>query len=158
MLTILALSGSLQDNTEYQRVSNVSIAQRWTNFAAFSAMLASSGVFGEDFGLVSGLAVIVAGLEKKSPTMWERETNLPAALQWLIRASKVIHRDGGRMGTGWDFGSEMWNGRPGFSQERWKFWKDRLEEIQKDGAIIEEVQQLSRTAGVAMGKAERAKK
>lgn len=157
-LTILALSGSLHDKTEYQRASKVSIAQSWTNFHAFSALLASSGIFGEDFGLVSGLAVIVAGLETKSPTSWERERSLPAALQWFSHASKMIYRDGRSMGTEWDSKSESWNGQAGFNKERWKFWKDRLEEIQKDDAIDEEMQQLLRTVGVVMGKAERAKK
>lgn len=108
--------------------------------------------------MVSGLLVIVAALEKESPTSWERETDLPAALQWLIHASKIIYRDGQSMGAGWDLRSEKGVGKAGFSQERWEFWKDRLEELQKSDAIGEEVRQLLRTATVAMGKAERAKK
>lgn len=157
-LIMLALHGSLQDKTEYQRASKISITQRWTNFHAFSALLCSSAIFGTDFGLVNGLVVIVAALEGKSPTSWERERDLPAALQWLVRASKHINRDARSMGSEWDSGSERWNDQAGFSLERWKFWKERVQEIQKEDAIDEEVKQLLRTAGVAMGKAERAKK
>lgn len=62
------------------------------------------------------------------------------------------------MGTDWDSGSELWNGQAGSSQERWKFWKERMEGFQNDDGIDEEVKHLLRMAGVAMGKAERAKK
>ncbi|KAE9970756.1 hypothetical protein BLS_004762 [Venturia inaequalis] len=134
-----SLSTSLQDKIEYQRASNVPIAQRWTNYHAFSAQLATYAFFGNDFDVVSGLLVIVAALEKESPT-------------------KIICRDGQSMGAGCDLRSEKWVGKAGFSQKRWKFWKDRLEELQKSDAIGEKVRQLLRTATVAMGKAERAKK
>ncbi|KAE9973627.1 hypothetical protein EG328_004298 [Venturia inaequalis] len=106
---------------------------------SYDSQLATYAFFGNDFDVVSGLLVIVAALEKESPT-------------------KIIYRDGQSMGAGWDLRSEKGVGKAGFSQERWEFWKDRLEELQKSDAIGEEVRQLLRTATVAMGKAERAKK
>jgi hypothetical protein len=94
MLTVLALNGSLQDKSNYQRASTTPLPQTWINFHAFAAIVASSGIFGDDFAMESGLTVIVAAFEKKSPTGWERDTNIPAATQWLLHASKVISRNG----------------------------------------------------------------
>ncbi|TID23545.1 hypothetical protein E6O75_ATG03181 [Venturia nashicola] len=152
------LSASLRDKTEYQRTFNVPIAQRWTDLHASSALLATSGIFGDDFDLVSGLNVIVAALEVKSPTSWERKTNLPAALQWLQHASKIIYRDGRSTETWWGCNSKRWTGQGGFSRERWRFWRSILEKSQKDEAIDEEVKQLLKAADVAMERADRAKK
>jgi hypothetical protein len=105
--------------------------------------------------MVSGLNVIVAALEKKSPT----DANLRAALQWLIHANKLILRDANSMDTNWDTGSELWHGKEGFSRERWDFWrKERVEEIQRNDGLDEEVKALGRKADVVMGKAERAKR
>jgi hypothetical protein len=119
--------------------------------------MVSSGIFGTDFGMAGGLDVIVSAFEKKSLTAWELELNIPAAIQWLLHATRIILRDGHLMGTDWGTQSELWQGKEGFSRERWNFWKDRLEQIQSQDELDDKTKQLARKASVAMSKAERAK-
>jgi hypothetical protein len=157
MLTILALSASYRDKTSYQRASSTPISAKWVNFHAFSALIASSGIFGNDFAMASGLSVIIAALEKKAPTAWEKETDFPAAMQWLLHANKIIFRHGKAMGAKWGEGSELWHGSQGFSNERWSFWKDRVEQMQSDDGLSDEIKELAMRAATAMRKAERAK-
>jgi hypothetical protein len=131
----------------------------WVNFHAFTAKLASTGIFGVDFAIVSGLDAIVTALEKKAPKISDMETTIPAASPWLIYSAVTILRDGSKMATSWGAESELWHGREGFSRQRWDFWKDRLEQISSSvEGLGDETKQLARKAIVAMGKAERAKK
>lgn len=154
---MLALSVSCRDKTSDQGASSTPLPVKWTNFHAFSASIASSGIFGNDFAMASGLSVIIAALEKKTPTAWDKETDLPAAMQWLLHASKIIFRHGRAMGVDWDEGSELWHGSKGFSKERWSSWKDRVEQIQSDDGLTDEIKELAMRAVTTMGKAQRAK-
>jgi hypothetical protein len=156
-LTKLALRASIEERSNYQRASTISLPQKWINFHAFTATLASTGVFGDDFAMVSGLEVIVSALEKKSPTAWELEANTPAAIQWLLHATKTIFRNGQSIDTNWGAESELWQGKEGFSRQRWNFWKERLERMHNQDGLDDETKQLARKASVAMSKIERMK-
>jgi hypothetical protein len=52
--------------------------------------------------------------------------------------------------------SELWKGKPGFSKERWTFWKERMERMSVREQSSDETREIARSSVVAMGKAERA--
>jgi len=142
------------------RDSSLSIAQRWTNFHAFTATGAQAGVTKFDG---TGLPVIIDALEHNTK-IWERssetirqlEINVPAASQWFLHGSRhLLQLCRNEEKSYFREESELWKGKPGFSKERWEFWKERLAKLVTVEELSEGTRDLARSSGVAMGKAER---
>ncbi|KAH0492640.1 hypothetical protein TgHK011_007585 [Trichoderma gracile] len=90
-------------------------AQSWTNFALWE---------------------LRDGLEEPLPNDQARDTHLTTASEWIIHAGKVLHDEGRKNAQldDWDVralrpGSLFEGGSSGFSQQRWSFWKKRLQEL-----------------------------
>jgi hypothetical protein len=108
------------------------------------------------------MQLIVDALENKtassSESTWFLQTNVPAAAQWFIYAGKLILKNAKKLDKQWFSGVQAWRGKEGFSEERWEFWEARLDRIGDMENLSEETKEWARRAGVAMGKAEKAKK
>lgn len=139
------------------------VCRQWINFHTWAATCLRSGL---DTDAYFGLVLIVEVLEKKlDPTRISplQHLDIAAAAQYLIYAAgKMLHcpiySSKSVYHTGWGKDSEFWKGAEGFSLERWNYWKERWEIMRTTDGLSEETREAARRAGVAMEKAERAKK
>lgn len=76
---------------------------------------------------------------------------VPGAAQWITHAGPLIHssqEEYGRLAQGGD----LFQGKQGFSRERWNFWKARFRWVQSQGELREETRAIARKAAEAMEK------
>lgn len=85
--------------------------------------------------------------------------NIVTAAQYFIYASKVLFEYPLNEPTyiGYEDDSELWEGRKGYSAERWTFWRERWEALTQNENLCDEAREAARRAEVSMGKAERQK-
>jgi hypothetical protein len=136
--------------------ANLTGAQQWINFTTFSARLVQHGdeMAMQQIG-ITGFFDLRDALET---TVGTRAMNLPTntlvtpeqsleedavtAAQWVTSAgSKLLHLHNDFVGNVWYKGlsknTDLWDGEPGFSQARWKFWADRFDERAIDTDVSE---------------------
>jgi hypothetical protein len=126
---------------------NLTGAEQWINFAMFSAKLVQyddemamrqigiAAFFDLRDALETTLETRRGDLPKNAIVTPEQssETDIITAAQWVIHASpRILHLHNAFFGEGWIKGlskkTEFWDGEPGFSPARWKFWAGRFEE------------------------------
>lgn len=144
---------------------NLTGAQRWINFTAFSARLVQhgdemamlqigiNGFFDIRDALETTLETRARYLPKNAIVTPEQslENDTVAAAQWVIYAgSKLLHLHNDFFGNAWNKGlskkTDFWDGEPGFSQARWKFWAARLVERTTKDPGSEEAIEAARDA------------
>ncbi|PTB77829.1 hypothetical protein M440DRAFT_1421569 [Trichoderma longibrachiatum ATCC 18648] len=105
----------------------------WLSLNSFAArLLGASAAFWTNFALWE----LRDGLEEPLSNEEARDTHLTTASEWMIRAGKVLY-DEVRKNVELDEhdvralapGSLFEGGSPGSSQQRWTFWKKRLQEL-----------------------------
>ncbi|KAK4888080.1 hypothetical protein LTR27_012976 [Elasticomyces elasticus] len=129
--------------------------QEWLNYNAFLSLLLAEGVAGQcdpDLGF-DHLALRLLHLTLEIPqTNQDLESNIPAAVVWILNAGKWIHAHDGllidpRVQKRKD---KLYNGQDGFCVERWSFWKRRFEEIAQDDGLLSETKNWALQAGEYM--------
>jgi hypothetical protein len=122
-------------------------AEQWINFAIFSAKLVHhgdgmamrqigiSGFFDLRDALETTLETRTRDLPKNAIVTAKQslENDTVAAAQWVILAdSKFLDVHNVFFGEAWIKGlskkTDLWDGEPGFSRERWEFWAERFDE------------------------------
>lgn len=78
---------------------------------------------------------------------------VPGAAQWMIQAGRLVSRSQGVTGPEGRAGP-LFEGRPGFSEERWIFWKGRFRWIQVQERLQAQTKELAKRAEQAMDYAE----
>lgn len=74
---------------------------------------------------------------------------IPAAAAWIEVLGVEMYtwdQEFGRSGRG----GSLWEERPGFCEERWKFWRKRFGEVTGWGGVSEEVKKVARETEVMM--------
>ncbi|KAH7312396.1 hypothetical protein B0I35DRAFT_436896 [Stachybotrys elegans] len=120
-----ALDGTGQDAS--------SIAE-WVSLNSFAARALSASLQPwENFAIWE----LRAALEETSTSSTARDSNLASSSEWFIHAGKVLYdlgrhpvelseTDARALRTG-----ELLDAKPGFSEERWKFWSAKMKEMAK---------------------------
>jgi hypothetical protein len=144
---------------------NVTGAQRWINFTALSAVLVQHGDemamqqigINGFFDIRDALETIVETRAMNLPTNTivtpeqSLEIDTVAAAQWVIYAgTKLLHLDNDFFGNARNKGlskkTDLWEGEPGFSQARWKFWADRFDKRVTENPSSEEAIEATKQA------------
>lgn len=121
-----ALDGTGQD---------ASAIAEWVSLNSFAArVLGGSLQSWENFAIWE----LRDSLEEDPASSTARDAHLATASQWFIYAGKVLY-DLSRNPTELDEASaralttgKLLDAKPGFSEERWKFWRQRLAELVKE--------------------------
>jgi hypothetical protein len=133
--------------TPFLSSNSLTGAEQWINFTTFSAKLVQHGDemamrqigITALFDLRDALETTIETRTKDLPHNaivtpgQSLETDTVAAAQWIVHAgTKLLPVQNDFFGDGWTKGlskkTELWDGEPGFSQARWKFWAQRLDE------------------------------
>ena len=96
----------------------------------------------------------------EQPTEKDLDIYIPAAATWI----SVIGRDmydwdkefpsGGTQGDP-GRGGPLWYHQPGFSKDRWRFWKRRLQELSTTNTLSGEIKEIAKRAAKTMDGIER---
>lgn len=78
---------------------------------------------------------------------------IPIAADWISQTGSVLFGCEEDSSSG-DQGGRLWKGKPGFSVERWAFWKKRFGEVAVFEQCGEETRKVARETAVLMGKIE----
>ena len=111
------------------------------NLHAFMARLTRDGI---SICFYQALHAFSQALETAEPYITTRTMDVLIVYDWLrLAGSKLMEAElKGSPGCG-----ELWDKqKPGFSQERWEFWRRRLEDIEKDAGYEDQARE---TAGKA---------
>lgn len=108
-------------------------AQAWINLNSFGARLVGLKVVKWENFAIWGLR---DALEEKHSSLAERDVSVVVAGQWLFHAGEVLF-EGRTKGCSADDSRSLrvgclFQGGSGLSQERWDFWKRRMEAISED--------------------------
>ena len=149
---------------------SLSGAEQWINFTTFSAKVLHHGdeMASREVGItacfdlrdaletkletrarnLSKNAVVTAGQSLQTDTI--------AAAQWILYAGfQLMHLQNDLFGDSWTKGlskkTEFWDGEPGFSRARWKFWAERFGESAKDVEAREVVGEAARVIRTNLG-------
>ncbi|KAK5995193.1 hypothetical protein PT974_03591 [Cladobotryum mycophilum] len=104
-----------------------------------------------------GLWELRDGLEQPLSSAIAKETYLTTTSEWLTHAGKVLHEEGKKvvqldehdlraLASG-----KLFKGKPGFSDERWNFWRQRLEELSAEAGHGEVVTRTEKAIEVMNG-------
>jgi hypothetical protein len=137
-------------------------AEQWINFTIFSAKLVHhgdemamrqigiSGFFDLRDALETTLETRTRDLPKNAIVTAKQslENDVLAAAQWVIFAdSKFLHVHNDFFGDAWTRGwskkTDLWDGEPGFSQARWRFWTGRFDELATEEETSEAVKEAA---------------
>ncbi|KAH0282582.1 hypothetical protein M436DRAFT_86632 [Aureobasidium namibiae CBS 147.97] len=137
-------------------------AEHWINFTAFSAELIHHGdekamreigitaFFDLRDALETTLETRARDLSKNAVVTADQslQTDTIAAAQWVMHAGCQLmqvqnHFFGNRWTKGLSKKTELWDGEPGFSRARWKFWAERFGERAKDVEAREMVKEAA---------------
>jgi len=127
-------------------------AEQWINFTTFSAELIHHGdemalreigitaFFDLRDALETTVETRARDLSKNAVVTADQslQTDIIAAAQWILHAGfQLLHLENDLFGDAWTKGlskkTELWDGEPGFSRARWKFWAERFGESAIDG-------------------------
>ena len=124
--------------------------QRWINFSAFSARVATAKLTALD--TVWGFFALRDALEVEDQSPQLLNTDACAAAQWILYAGKAIYQTKNSDMSSWNIGekTDLWKGGPGFNRQRWALWKERLHRVEQLKASSEETKALVRKATNAM--------
>jgi hypothetical protein len=125
------------------------------NIACADALFAVSGIFG-DRECMEGLARLADTLEDKGAML---DIEIIIVKEWLLNAGDMLFetcKEGKQhclLRNAKDFKDEfgrkereLWKGDSGASLERWRFWKERLGQIEKDVGLMEETREAARVS------------
>ena len=84
------------------------------------------------------------------------QTDIICAAQWILHAGfELMHLENDFFGDAWTKGlsktTELWDGEPGFSRNRWKFWAKRFGESAIDGEAREVGEEAARVIRTNLG-------
>lgn len=98
--------------------------QSFANINAFAAKLCAQGLPSSNEVKRGGI-VLRTALEKPWAPSEIRSLDgwIPATEQWIKHCGYEIYSQKGHMGREWP---SKWKGEPGWSKERWAFWKRRF--------------------------------
>ena len=101
-----------------------------------------------------GYECICDALEKSDATL---DMEVAAAAEWLRVAGKRIYGEIGERETNYALASsrDLWKGGEKMSEERWKFWKERLRSVAKKGELGQGTRDAAKEAIETMEAAER---
>lgn len=142
-------------------------AEQWINFTAFSAELIHHGdamalreigntaFFDLRDALETTLETRARDLARNAVVAANQslQTDTIAATQWILYAGfELMHLENDLFGDAWTNGlskkTELWDGEPGFSRKRWRFWAERFGESAIDGearVVVGEAAHMIRT-------------
>lgn len=103
-----------------------------------------------DFALY-GLWAMRAALEGEcewSPSPGAVYT-IPIACLWIEHAGETLRLRSDNYGNAGRGGS-LWNGRSGFCEERWAFWREQLEQAAKHTELPDAVRRQAKQAAARM--------
>lgn len=144
---------------ETQNAVSDEAARHLINFHAFTAACIAEGISLLSLGW--GFFAVVQGIEKNLQVPIDRAQNVRviAAAQYFIHAAWFILNFPPDRETHvvWERDSELWNGKKGYSLDRWAWWKQRWEELRQNQALSDGAREAARQSEVAMSKAERRK-
>ncbi|MCJ1377629.1 hypothetical protein MMC17_000724 [Xylographa soralifera] len=138
------------DSLQAWRGKSPEESQKWINFSAFSARVATAKL--TELDTVWGFFAIRDALEVEDQSPQLLNTDACAAAQWILHAGKAIYQTKNTDVSYWDIGQKtaLWKGGPGFSSQRWAFWKERLHRVEQLKGSSEETKALVRKATNAM--------
>jgi len=145
-------------------------AEQWINFTTFSAKVLHHGdemamreigitaFFDLRDALETTFETRARDLSKNAVVTADRslQTDTIAAAQWILYAGfQLMHLQNDLFGDSWTKGlskkTEFWDGEPGFSRARWKFWAERFGESAKDVEAREVVGEAARVIRTNLG-------
>ncbi|KAL1887239.1 hypothetical protein Sste5346_010333 [Sporothrix stenoceras] len=114
----------------------------WRNQNGYLARCFEAGITDWDHYAMKALRAGLEGQEEgKELSTVSLECEILAATEWLIHASRKLHRwaeenDEDAANGVYDYsdglpGGPLFSGRPGLSVARWNFWKERLDELSR---------------------------
>lgn len=118
---------------------------------AFAARLTVSGIIDLKHMAVWALSTALedAAQDSSSPSVNKLDVWVPAAAQWILHAGRVISNTEEELGP-ITRGGRLWKGTPGFSKERWDFWKARFGWVQEQSEPSDETKKIAGEAVAAM--------
>jgi len=124
----------------------------------FTALLTANNVLrGRTFALWSLRSALEQDFDQIKNAL---DGYIPAAVQWIVYAGTLLYEcekeypvraDGGSTGSG----GPLWNGKTGFCQERWTFWKNRFEQVQSISELADSTKSAAKKAVTEMDKIEK---
>lgn len=86
--------------------------------------------------------------------------SVPAAAQWIFHAGRAIFAcdeqvEPSPQGGDPMRGGALWNGKSGFSKERWSLWKKRFEWVQGVGTLAASTKEMAKEVVEAMEQIEK---
>ncbi|MCJ1283422.1 hypothetical protein MMC26_002751 [Xylographa opegraphella] len=138
------------DSLHAWREKSPEASQKWINFSAFSARVATAKLTALD--TVWGFFAIREALEVEGQSQQLLNTDVCAATQWILYAGKAIYMTKNSDMSYWNIGEKtaLWRGEPGFSRQRWALWKERFHRVKQLKASSENTKALVRKATDAM--------
>ncbi|KEQ75029.1 hypothetical protein M436DRAFT_71499 [Aureobasidium namibiae CBS 147.97] len=143
------------DRFRFELVDTADTKVRIANIACADALFAVSGIFG-DRKCVEGLARLADTLEDETAVLviemivvrgWVEnagevmfEMCIKELQDYRLCNAKELSEDGGKGQR------ELWEGEGGASLERWRFWKERLGDIEKNVELVEETREAARVS------------
>lgn len=144
---------------EPARFQTADIKAKLSNIACADALFATSGIFGTT-ECAAGLARLADTLEDTAAVL---DIEMILVREWLENAGKMIFEMCGKElqhrrlhnAKEWEelSGKEerkLWKGGSGASLERWRFWKQRLGQIEQDAELHEETREAARVSREVM--------
>jgi len=149
-------------------------AEQWINFTTFSAELIHHGdemalreigitaFFDLRDALETTLETRARNLSKNAVVTADQslQNDTVAAAQWILYAgSELLHLENDFFGDAWTKGlskkTEFWDGEPGFSRARWKFWAESFGESAIDVEAREVAKEATRVIRRNLGSSNR---
>ncbi|MCJ1388274.1 hypothetical protein MMC18_001119 [Xylographa bjoerkii] len=148
------------DSLEAWRENSPEESQRWINFSAFSARVATANI--SDLDTIWGFFTIRDALEAEGQSPALLSMDVCASAQWILYAGKAIYQTkNSHVSEHWKIDKSqktaLWKGEPGFSRQRWAFWKERLHQVELSTSVSEETKTIVRKATKAMNAIEAGK-
>ncbi|MCJ1474494.1 hypothetical protein MMC13_003152 [Lambiella insularis] len=141
------------DSLHAWREESAETSQKWINFSAFSARVATANIAALD--TIWGFFTIRDALEVRGQSSKLLSMDTCAAANWILYAGKAIYQTKNSMvSSHWSIENAketaLWKGEPGFSRQRWAFWKERFHAVEETAEATEEAQTMARKAVKAM--------
>jgi hypothetical protein len=79
---------------------------------------------------------------------------VPATAVWINFNRKEIYESTGEMSGEYDWITNEWKGKKGWSKKRWEFWRERFIAVSTEEAVSEETREIAKKAAELMEKTE----
>ena len=124
--------------------------ERWRNLNAFGARLTRDDNVNLQFFAILFLSTALENEPDRRARAFHTQgpildCDVPIAAQWIKHCGHVLIGSTPVSET-WGKSGNLWKGKPGFSPERWHFWKQRFGEMREHDQVNEQTKEVAAEA------------